>query len=118
MPKENNRILFFQKITIFFKTCNNRKSNDWRRKYNWRCKKSLQDRKTTKKKKKFIPQLNTGIKDIIIRDIRDIFRLEKENKGIEDRILGDIRNIFEHKEEDYHKPVRAVKCRSNNYIDY
>ena len=32
----------------------------------------------------------------IIKDIRNIFRLEKETKAIKDRILVDIKNLFEH----------------------
>ena len=32
-----------------------------------------------------------------IKDIRNIFRLKKENKGIKDiRIIIDIRNLFKH----------------------
>ena len=33
-----------------------------------------------------------------IKDIRNLFRLEKETKAINDRILRDIKNIFEHKQ--------------------
>ena len=42
----------------------------------------------------------------IIKDIRNLFRLEKETKAIQDRILRDIKNLFEYKEEEnYYKPV-------------
>ena len=54
----------------------------------------------------------------IIKDVKDLFRLKKENKVIKDRRLGDIRNPFEHEEENYYKPVRVGKFRSNNYIEY
>ena len=31
----------------------------------------------------------------IIKNIRTLFRLEKETKGIKDRILRDIKNLFQ-----------------------
>ena len=34
------------------------------------------------------------IKDRIIRDIGNTFRLQKENKGIKDRLITDNRNVF------------------------
>ena len=55
----------------------------------------------------------------IIKDIRNIFRLEKETKAIKDRILRDIKNLFEHEqEENYYKPVRVSNFWSNNYIEH
>ena len=36
----------------------------------------------------------------MIKDVRNIFRLKKENKAIKDRINRDIRNLLEHEEED------------------
>ena len=36
----------------------------------------------------------------MIKDVRNTFRLKKENKAIKDRINRDIRNLFEHEEED------------------
>ena len=42
-----------------------------------------------------------------INDIRNVFRLEKETKAIKDIMLRDIKNLFEHKEEEFYKPVRA-----------
>ena len=55
----------------------------------------------------------------MIRDIRNLFRLEKENKAIKYKIYRGIRNIFEYKEEedeDYYKPVEVGNFCSNNYI--
>ena len=54
-----------------------------------------------------------------IRDIRNLFRLEKENKAIKDRILRDIKNLFEHEKEDenYYQPVGGINFWSNNYIE-
>ena len=43
----------------------------------------------------------------MIKDVRNIFRLKKENKPIKDRIIRDIRNLFEHEEEDQYKSVRV-----------
>ena len=59
---------------------------------------------------------NKGIKDR--RGIRNVFRLEK-NKAIQDRILRDLRNLFENEEEEnYYKLVRVSNVWSNNYIEY
>ena len=52
----------------------------------------------------------------IIKDIRNLFRLEKETKAVKDRILRDIKNLFEHQEENYYKPV--TNFWSNKYIEY
>ena len=55
----------------------------------------------------------------IIKDIRNLFRQEKETKAIKDRILRNIKNLFEHEEEEnYYKPVRVSNFLSNNYIEY
>ena len=55
----------------------------------------------------------------IIKDIRNLFRQEKETKAIKDRILRDIKNLFEHEEEgNYYKPVRVSNFWSNNYVQY
>ena len=35
----------------------------------------------------------------IIKDVRNLFRWEKETKAIKDRLLKDIKNIFEHEED-------------------
>ena len=56
----------------------------------------------------------------IIKDIRNLFRLEKETKAIKDRILRDIKNLFEHEKEEkyYFKAVRVSNFWSNNYVEY
>ena len=42
----------------------------------------------------------------IIKDIRNLARLQKETKAIKDRILRDIKNFFKHEEEEnYYKPA-------------
>ena len=46
--------------------------------------------------------------DDIVKDIRYLFRLQKENEATKNRIIRDIRNLFEHEEDDY-KPVRVSK---------
>ena len=55
--------------------------------------------------------------DNIIEDIRNLFRLKKEN-DIKDKIIRDIRTLFESDEEDYYKPVRIGTAFSSNYIEY
>ena len=41
----------------------------------------------------------------IIKDIRNLSRLEKENQPI-NRIIRDIKNLFQHEGKYYHKPIR------------
>ena len=53
-----------------------------------------------------------------IKDIKNLFRLEKEIKAIKDRILRHINNFFKHEEESYCKPVRVNSFWNNNYIEY
>ena len=57
------------------------------------------------------------IHDTAVEDIRNLFRLKKENKATKNRIIRDIRNLFEH-EEDYHKPVSVGNFWINNYIEH
>ena len=52
-----------------------------------------------------------------INNIRNLFRLKKEIKAIKDIILRDIKNLFEHEEESYYKLVRVNNFWSNNYIE-
>ena len=54
----------------------------------------------------------------MIKDIRNLIRLENENEATKDRILGYIKNLFEHEEKNYYKPVRANNFWSNNYTEY
>ena len=58
--------------------------------------------------------------DTAIKDIRNLFRLEKEVKGIKDIVLRNIKNLFEYEkeEENYYKPVRVNNFWSNNYTEY
>ena len=58
------------------------------------------------------------IEENIMKHIRKVFRLEKENKATKDRIIRNIRHLFMNEEEDYNKPVREGNFWSNNYIEY
>ena len=51
-------------------------------------------------------------KENIIKDIRNLFRQEKETKAIKDGILRDIKNLSEHEkeEENYYEPVFSISC--------
>ena len=51
-----------------------------------------------------------------IKEIRNLFRQEKETKAIKDRILRDFKNLFE--EEIYYKPVRVSNVWNKNFIEY
>ena len=53
----------------------------------------------------------------IVKNIRNLFRLEKVTKAIKDRIIRDIKNPFEYEEKDYYKPVVTNNFRSYNYIE-
>ena len=54
-----------------------------------------------------------------MKDIRNLFRQEKQTKPIKNRILRDIKNLFEHEEEEnYYRPVRVSNLWSNNYMEY
>ena len=64
-------------------------------------------------------KLKKEIDDTAIKYIRNIFRIKTENKLIKDIILRDIRNLFEYiEEENYYKPVRVSNFWKNNYIEY
>ena len=55
----------------------------------------------------------------IIKDIRKLSRLKKENKAKKNRVNRDIGKVFELEEEDsYYKPLRVGTFWGNNYIEY
>ena len=58
------------------------------------------------------------IDDTTVKDIRNFFRLKKENEAIKDRINRGIRNLFEHEEEYYYKTVRVGNAWSYIYTEY
>ena len=43
-------------------------------------------------------------KENIIKSIRNLFKLKKENETIKDRIIRDITTLFQQEEKDYYKP--------------
>ena len=56
-------------------------------------------------------------KENIIKSIKYLFKLKKENEAIKDRIIREIRTLFE-QEDDYYKPIRVGNFWNNNYIEY
>ena len=58
-----------------------------------------------------------NIRYTAIKNMRNRFRLKKENEVIKDRVIRYIRNLFQHAEEDYCNPVRVGNFWSNNYIE-
>ena len=55
------------------------------------------------------------MEDNTIKDIRKLFWLNKENEAIKERIIRVIKNLFElEKEENYHRPVRKGNFYSNS----
>ena len=66
-------------------------------------------------------KLKQETNDTIIKDIGNLFRLNKEKRLIKDylEIFRDITNLFEHEEqENYYKPIRVSNYWSNNYNEY
>ena len=55
--------------------------------------------------------------DNIIKSIRNLFKLKRDNEAIKDRIIQDIKILFE-QEDDYYKPIRTDNFWNNNYIAY
>ena len=53
-----------------------------------------------------------------IKNIRNLFKLEKEIKAIKDRIISNNKYLFEHQEEDYCKLVRVGNFWNNNYTEH
>ena len=53
-----------------------------------------------------------------IKDIKNLFKPEKDSNAIENKIIRDTRHLLEHKEESYYKPLRVSNFWSNNYIEY
>ena len=45
-------------------------------------------------------------KENIIKSIRNLSKLKKENEPIKDRIIRDIRALFEREEKNNYKPIR------------
>ena len=54
-----------------------------------------------KKKKEF--KIKKQSEDTIIKNVRNLFRLKKENEAIKDRKIRGIKDLFE-QEEYYYKP--------------
>ena len=52
------------------------------------------------------------------KDIRNLFRLKKENESIKDRVIRDTRHLLEHEVEAYYKPIRVGNFCSNSYTKY
>ena len=73
--------------------------------------------KKPKKPKTHNQKVTQQSKGKVIKDVRNPFRLKKENEAIKDRIIKDIKNLFE-SEENYYKPVRVGNLYSQNYIEY
>ena len=50
-----------------------------------------------------------------MKDIKNLFKQEKEIKGIKDIVFRNIKNLFgyEKEEENYYKPVEYIEKKSN-----
>ena len=90
-----------KKKNILFIIYNDGKSTTWRTKH-------------IKDTRNFF-RLKRELNYTAVKEITNLFRLEKETRSIQDIILRDIQNIFEHEKENYYKPVR-LNFWSNNYI--
>ena len=55
----------------------------------------------------------------IIKSIRNLFKLKKENEAIKDIMIWDIRTRFRQEEkDDYCKPIKVGNFWNNNYTEY
>ena len=55
----------------------------------------------------------------MIKDIRNLFKREKETNVLKDRVLRDTKHLFEYEEqENYYESVRVSNFWSNSYIEY
>ena len=62
-------------------------------------------------------KIQKQFEDIIIKNVRNFFKLKKKMKQLKERIIRDIRTLFE-QGDDYYKPVRAGNFWNKNYIEY
>ena len=54
---------------------------------------------------------------MLIKNIRNRFRLERKNKAIKNKILEDVRALYENDEENSYRPTKT-KGAFNNYIEF
>ena len=52
-------------------------------------------------------KIEKQFEDNIIKNVRNFFKLKKENTIPKDRIIRDIKTLLEQQEEDYYKLVRV-----------
>ena len=64
-------------------------------------------------KKPSKPKTQNQSEENIIKSIRNLFKLNKENEAIKDRIIRYIRALFE-QQDDYYKPIRGGNFCNNN----
>ena len=91
--KKYNRLLFFSKKRFFY---------------------NIMIENSRPREENIIKDIDFQINYTAIKDIRNLFKREKETKAIKNRILRDIKNIFEHEEENYYKSVRVNNFWSKN----
>ena len=60
----------------------------------------------------------TKSKENIIKSIRNLFRLKKENEVIKGSTIRDVRTLSEQQEDNYYKPIKVGNFWNNNYIEY
>ena len=60
---------------------------------------------------------NKKSEENIIKSIRNLLELKKENEAIKDIIIKDIRNLFK-QEDNFYKPIRVANSWNNNWIKY
>ena len=57
------------------------------------------------------------LEENIIKSVRNLLKLKKENEAIKDRIIRDIMTLFK-QEDDYYKSIRVSNFWNNNHIKY
>ena len=66
-------------------------------------------------KKPSKPKTQNQSEEDIVKNIRNLLELKKENKAIKDKIIKGIRALFE-QEDYYYKPLRVGNFWNNSWI--
>ena len=53
----------------------------------------------------------------MIKNIRNLFKLEKENQAIKDKTMRDIKTFFEQQKAEYYKPVKFGEFWEKNILN-
>ena len=81
--------------------------------YHWKTNKIVCE----SEKKRSMSRTEKEPKYNLIKNIKKVFKLKRENKAIKGKIILILETFLELENEDYYKPIRAANFHSNNYIE-